>query len=153
MPGCFICTWLARWKISRSFSQSEKCRLTQVYEWMDYQLFNLGNVSWKHYPVSRRRVTLSVTHPKESLRLGHILTMCFWVNWPRSTQRSQQFTLNPTLLIRRQCGSDPHDQQRSPNLRHVTRTRRVDLDGLFERVTFGSFQCDEIHANNTSTGG
>ena len=49
---------------------------TQVYVWMDYQLFNFGIVSWKRYPVSQLRGNFSVTHAKESFRLTHILTLC-----------------------------------------------------------------------------
>ena len=41
----------------------------------DYQLFNFGNVSWEHYPMSQPRETLSVTHAKESFRLTRILAV------------------------------------------------------------------------------
>ena len=51
-----------------------KFRLTQVYVWMDFQLFNFGSVSWKHYPVRQPKGTLSVTNAKESFCLIHILT-------------------------------------------------------------------------------
>ena len=48
---------------------------------MNYQLFNLKNVSWKHYPLSQPRVTLSA-------RLSYILTMGFL---------SQLTTYHPTF--------------------------------------------------------
>ena len=44
-------------------------RLTQVYVWMDYRLFNLESVSWKHYSAKgnperhkRERVIPSHSH-------------------------------------------------------------------------------------------
>ena len=52
-------------------------------------------------------------------------------------QHSQQFTLNPALLIRRQCGSDRNDQQ-SPSILHVTRTHRVDDRNRSANATFPS---------------
>ena len=62
--------------------------------------------------------------------------MCIWVGWPRSAQHSQQLRLNPTPPLRRQCGSDQNDQQRTkPKTQgNVARTHRVDLEWLFERV-------------------
>ena len=81
---------------------------------------SIWRMSWKHNPVSQPRETLSVTPAKESLRLIHVLTI-----WQRSAQLFQQVTLNPIHMI---------NKGRSPNLRHVTRTHRVDL-----WVNFGSF--------------
>ena len=44
---------------------------------------------------------------------SHADNCVFWVNWPCSTQHSQQLTFNLTRLVRRQCGSNPNDQQRT----------------------------------------
>ena len=77
---------------------------------------------------------MGVTNARESFRPIHIRTIVFLNPLATSFPTSQQLPLNPTLHIRRQCGSDPNDQGRSPNLRHGTRTYRVALDWLFERV-------------------
>ena len=62
-----------------------------------------------------------------------------WINWPCSTQHSKQFSLNPTVLFRRQCGSGPSDHQRTTRqiLGYVRRVQRVDLHWLFERRHLG----------------
>ena len=49
-------------------------RLTQVYVWLDHQLFNSGSVSWKRFPQSQQRKNLSVTNAKDSFRVILILT-------------------------------------------------------------------------------
>ena len=79
-------------------------RLTQVHVLMDYQLVYVGTVCWKRYPVDQPRETLSVTNARESIRLIHSLTIFLS---PLSTFRPifPKLPLNPTLHIRRQCGS------------------------------------------------
>ena len=67
--------------VFHSSAGSEIVSPDAVNVWMDYQLVNLENVSWKHYPVSQPRRTLSVTHAKESFRLTHILTIVFLSQW------------------------------------------------------------------------
>ena len=111
----------------------KKFRWTQVYVSMDYQLFNFGVVSWKHDPASEPSETLNATHAKESFRHTHVSDSCVFLsqidhgphNIPDSSHSTQlsQFEDNAAVIQMINKG-------RSPNLRHVTRTHRVDLDWL-----------------------
>ena len=100
---------------------------------MDYQLFNLENVSWKLYPVSQPRETLSVTNVRESIRLNHILPSVFESvdhvppNFPNSSHPAQLCSFEGNAAVIHMI-----NEGRSPNPRHVTRTHRVDLDWLFD---------------------
>ena len=48
-------------------------RLTQVYVWMVYQLYNWVSVCWEHFPAKQPRETLSVINAIGSFRLISIL--------------------------------------------------------------------------------
>ena len=163
LPGRFICRRLARFrnqrqevdaylehtfvpmswmckKQNRSFSQQcsvlNFLRWTQVYVGMDYQLFNLKTASWKHYPVSQPRGILSVTFAKGSFRLNHIFTLFVFEstdhvppNIPNSSHSTQLNLFEDSAAVIQII-----NKGRRPNLRHVTRTHRVDWDRLCERV-------------------
>ena len=69
-------------------------------------------------------------------RKSYSASSTFWHLWCLSqlttctTQHSQPFTLNPTLILRRHCGSDPNDQQRTkpePKRRHKNAQSRFEL--------------------------
>ena len=121
---------------------------------MVYQLYNFGSVCWKHFPEDQPRETLSVINARESIRRIHTLEFSpallacvflflvvvptvwslsmtdpyIWVHWPCSAQHSQQLLLSLSLHIRRECGSDPNDQQwTKPKLK----TRRKNAQSLF----------------------
>ena len=109
----------------------------------------------KHCPVSQPRGTLSVTHAIESCRLIHILALDFWSQaWPRSTQHSQQFTLNPTVPVQRQmrqwskCSKKDEAQTWGTSKKH-----RVNLDWLFERLNLDRYFFGKIRATKRSIGG
>ena len=106
----YVCSYFVDvQEANRSFSQ--KCRVWNcfarrrfTYGWItSFSIWwmCLGNNFWASH--TRKSHSVSLTFWQS----------CFWVNWPRTTQNSQQFTLNPTLPIRRQCGSDPNDHQRT----------------------------------------
>ena len=108
----------------------KSCRLMPIYVWMVYQLFNFGSLSWKRYPLSQSRITLSVTSAMASFRLIHIQTIVYLTYWPHSVHHPPRFPPNPALHIRRQCGGDPNDQQRTkrkPKARHKNAQSRFEL--------------------------
>ena len=52
-------------------------RLTQVYVWMVYQLYNWECVCWEHFPAKKPRETLSVRNAIGSFRLIQILNIVY----------------------------------------------------------------------------
>ena len=127
-------------------------RLTLIYVWMAYQLYNLENVSWKRHPQSQPRETLSVTHAKESFRLTHILTLVFSSQWTKfhpscPTVHTQLYLFDDNAAVIQMINSGG-----SPNLRHATRMHRVDLDWQIERVNLDHSFSGKIRANNKSIG-
>ena len=74
-------------------------RLTQVYVWMVYWLFNFGSASWKHCPVKLPRRTCCVTNAIESFRLVHILSTVYLSqidHVPPNIQNNSQIQSNST---------------------------------------------------------
>ena len=118
-------------------------RWTQVYVWMDYQLYNSGSV-----------VTLSFANAKESFRLAHILTMLFLNQLTMFHQKIPNNSQSAQLHIFEDNAAVIHmiNKGQSPNLRHVTKTHRVDLDWWFESVNFDML-FDKLRANKRSVGG
>ena len=132
-----------------SNAKSEIISLDQVSVRIDYQLFNLGNKYPKNNSVRQSREIFSVTHAKESFRLSHILAivLCqlltrFYATFP--TIHTQQI-----LPIRGQCGSDPHDQQKSKNKSKVHHKNAQSRFGLaVVKNELGPFFSDDVRANN-----
>ena len=110
--------------------------LTQFSLLDGLQLFNLENVCCEHYRVSQPRETLSVTNAKDSFRLVHILTIVYLnpLTTFRRTFRAALIQPNSSFSKTDAAVIQTINNGRSPNLWHVTRTQRVDLDGLFERM-------------------
>ena len=112
--------------VSHSNAESENIRQTHVYVWVDYQLFSLVNVSWKHYPVSKSRGTLSVTLAKKSFCLIHMLTNVFFESIDDSAPPNNPNNSHSTQLCQKEDNAaviQMINEGRSPNLEHVTRTR------------------------------
>ena len=106
-------------------------RLTQVDVWMTRKLFNFGSVI--HTLTSVYLSPLTTFHPT----FPTVLTQ------PNSTKIRSQFDTVIQMI----------NKGRSPNLRHVTRTHRVDLDCFFERVNLDNSILFKILANMRSVGG
>ena len=132
---CLPIPWMCQKQtgVFHSSAGSEIVSPDAVNVWMDYQLVNLENVSWKHYPASQPRRTLSVTHAKESFRLTHILTIVFLSEFTTFHPSCQTVHTQLYLFDDNVASIQMINKGRSPNLRHVTRTLRVDLDWQFER--------------------
>ena len=87
------------------------------------------------------RETLSVTYAKESFRFTHILTTFFNEsidhvppNIPNSSDSTRLYVFEDTAAVIQMI-----KKGRSPNLKHVTRTHRVDLDRFVWESEPGSF--------------
>ena len=116
-------------------------RLTQVDVLMVYQLFNFVNVCWKHYSASQQSETLSAMNAIESFSIIHILALAYLaiayfesidhvpLNIPNRSHSTQSYIFEDNAAAIQMI-----NEGRSQNLRHVTRTHRVDLDSLCERV-------------------
>ena len=109
-------------------------RKTKVDVWRDCQLSSFGSACWKHCLVKQPRGIFRVMKAKDSFRPSHILTLVYLSQSTmfRPTFPKALIQPNPTSHLRRRCGSDPSDPQRTGA---VTRTHSVDLDWLFGRVT------------------
>ena len=105
---------------------------------MVYQLYNLENVCWKRHPQSQPRGNLE-RHQREKVIQSHPHSdNCVFESidhvppdMPNSSHSTQLYILEDNAAEIQMISSG-----RSQNLRHVTRTHRVDFDWLFERVTF-----------------
>ena len=113
-------------------------RLVQIHEWPAYKRFNYGTVCLKRYPISQPRGTFFAS----STRTSHVLSLtfwylCFWVNWPCSGQHSQQLSFHSTRSFEDNAAVvQMIHKGRSPHLRHVTRTHRVDIRGRTWTILF-----------------
>ena len=144
--GCLLCvfgthtcvpiSWMCKKEIAFLHSRSES-GLFRLTVWMVHQLFGFGSVSWEHYPVSQPTETLSVTNARESISLIHILKSVFesidhvLPSIPNSSHSTQLHLFEDNAAVTQVFDKG---RRRSPNLRHVPGTHRVDLDWLFETV-------------------
>ena len=77
-----------------------------------------------------------------------------WVHWLRSAKHYQQLSFNPTLHLRRQCGSDPVDPQRTkPKLKACHTNAKSQFRLVVWESEFGSSCFDKVRANKRSIGG
>ena len=135
---CVPMSWMCKKQnaVYHSSAEFDILSLDAVYVWMDYHRFNLGNVSCRHYPVSQPRETLSVTQAKESSRLTHILTIVFLSQLTTylGTFPTVHTQPNSTYWQTMRQWSKWSTKDEAQNLRHVTRSHRVDLDFLREWI-------------------
>ena len=85
-------------------------------------------------------------HMRERVIPSHSHSDIFWINWPRTTQHSQQFRLNPTLPVRRHCGSDSNDQERTkpkPEARHENAQSRSGSGANLDHSIFDQNTCEQ----------
>ena len=172
VPGLFICWRLASLKMNvlkftvrigityvcsyfvdvqeanRSFSQ--KCRVWNcfarrrfTYGWITSSSIwwmCLGNNFERH---TRERVTPSHSHSDNRVfeSIDHVPP-----NIPNSSHSTQLYLFEDNAAVIQMI-----IEERSPNLRHVTRTHRVDSDRLFWESELGSFYCDKVPTTNRFT--
>ena len=73
-----------------------------------------------------------------------------WVHWLCSAQHSRQLLINPTLHLRRQCGSDPNDQQRTkPKLKACHKNAQSRFGLVVWASEFGSFYFEKHRSKQT----
>ena len=108
---------------------------------------------WKRWHIE----TLTLAKPGGShKRKSHSVSLpfthlFFWVHWPRATQHSQQSHSSQHYLFQDNAAViQMINPGRNPHLTHVTRTQRIDLDMLCDRVKVGTFYFDNIRVNKRS---
>ena len=123
---------------NRSFSQ--QCRVSNYFVWRRFTCGCLPALQfWECVGDIIQQISQRKPWPSQS-RKSHSVSftfwqLCIWVHWQRSAQHSQQLPLNATLSIRRRCGSDPNDQQRTkPKLK----ARHKNAQSRFEVVVWES---------------
>ena len=128
--------------VSHSSTESEKILLMQVCVWMVFPLMIFGIWLLKCNQRSPKRMCKDIcrmTHhqenqPKTKIRLQHNdLELCN-VDYVSSNAKSSQSGAMLHIFEDNEAVIKMIIKRRSPTMRHVSRTRRVALDWLFDRI-------------------